>query len=194
MDAERYGKLADGELLRLFRAGDGAVMDFLLEKYKPMVRRLTRARYLAGGEEDDLLQEGMIGLFKAVMGYDEARCAAFSTFAYLCVVRQLETAITASNRKKNDPLNHSEPLPEENDASGAASLTLSPEHLVIERETADEMLEKIRVSLSKMEKEVLRYYLAGLEYTEIAARMGRPPKSIDNALQRIRKKTRAALP
>ncbi|MBQ6545368.1 MAG: RNA polymerase subunit sigma-70, partial [Lachnospiraceae bacterium] len=65
MDAERYGKLADGELLRLFRAGDGAVMDFLLEKYKPMVRRLTRARYLAGGEEDDLLQEGMIGLFKA---------------------------------------------------------------------------------------------------------------------------------
>ena len=100
-----YEKKTDEELIMDFRGGDTAIMDYLLEKYKPMVKKKAKAMYLLGGDSDDLIQEGMIGLFKAVRDYDSAQEASFGTFAHICVTRQLYSAIRASRRKKHLPLN-----------------------------------------------------------------------------------------
>ena len=100
-----YEKKTDEELIMDFRGGDTAIMDYLLEKYKPMVKKKAKAMYLLGGDSDDLIQEGMIGLFKAVRDYDSAQEASFGTFAQICVTRQLYSAIRASRRKKHLPLN-----------------------------------------------------------------------------------------
>jgi len=185
-----YDGLRDEELILRYRQGEEAVLDFLLDKYKNMVRTRARARFLAGGETDDLIQEGMIGLFKAVRDYEPGRGSSFRTFAQLCVERQLLTAVQHSNRKKHSPLNSSVSLDtgenSENWVSGRAED--NPEDLVISRENAKSFAEMINGSLSRLEMQVLELYLEGNTYGEIAEKLGRTTKSVDNALRRIRSK------
>ena len=185
-----YKKLTDEELIRRLRMGETGIIDYLMEKYKNLVRKEANAMYLLGGETDDLIQEGMIGLFQAVRDYQPDKNTLFSTFANLCVVRQLCKAIEVSGRKKHKPLNayvslsgDDSPLLEAFDFSQQ-----NPETIVIDRENTEQMRNKIRECLSEFENEVLDLYLEGKTYTQIAVLMEKTPKSIDNALQRIRGK------
>lgn len=186
-----YSGLTNEELVALFHAGNQDAEDFLLEKYKPYVRAMSRARYLIGGDTDDLIQEGMIGLYKAIRDYDDHREASFHTFAATCIARQQITAIEASNRMKNRPLNMSVSLTDEEWESTLFMLREdSPEAIVVGRESADETMNKVNEALSPMERKVLSYYLNDMDYRQIAQKMGKTPKSIDNSLQRIRSKVR----
>ncbi len=194
-------KEAELQKIRQAQAGNGEAMAYLLERYKSLVRALTRPLFLMDGDQDDLVQEGMIGLFKAVQSYDASRGSSFETFANLCISRQLYSAVKASNRQKNIPLNSYISIYEADGAAGEAESERAnvlgtamadwqknPEEIVIGKETAG-VLEKLLFSrLSKMETQVLKYFLKGLTYKEIAARLGKSPKTIDNALQRIKAK------
>ena len=184
-----YDTCSDEELIQRLRRGEKAIMDYILEKYKPLFRKCANAMYLIGGETEDLIQEGMIGLFKAIRDYRDDRDNSFSSFAYICVNRQLYTAIEASNRKKHQPLNSYVSLSEQ-DSESWLGVTRSPEQLVIEQELWDALWKQLNECLSKMEKQVLSHYLEGDSYLQIAEKMGKSPKSIDNALGRIRQKIR----
>lgn len=184
---------SDEELIRLLRGGHSEVTDYLMEKYKNLVRSKANALFLIGGEQDDLIQEGMIGLFKAIRDYDESKDASFRHFAEICINRQLYTAIEASNRKKNAPLNTYVSI----DASdGTKPLEeifrsfreLSPEELVIRAEDFENIRRTAEEKLSKLEKKVLSLYLAGMSYQKIGETLGKSTKSIDNALHRVRQK------
>ena len=192
-----YDNRSDESLLESYRRGDQGVSDYLMEKYKGLVKRKARAFYLIGGETDDLIQEGMIGLFKAVRDYQPDRDTSFVTFARLCIERQIYSAIQNSNRQKNIPLNSYIPLTQEKDTDiMLASLDIhaqSPESIIISKENARFLYEMIKTRLSRMEVEVLERYLRGAGYAEIGQQMGKPAKSIDNAIQRIRKKIREYL-
>lgn len=185
------------------QGGDNEAMTYLMEKYKSMVRVLSRPLFLMDGDQDDLLQEGMIGLFQAIRAYQPDRDAGFETFANLCISRQLYSAIKRSNRQKNIPLNSYisidavEGVDEQKEAEAISFLNRSladwqknPEEIVIGEENAKNIKTELFGRLSKMEKEVLHLFLQGLTYQEIAARLGKPPKAIDNALQRIKGKLR----
>lgn len=169
-------------------------MDLLLNRYKSVVRAQSRMRFLIGGDEEDLIQEGMIGLYKAVRDYDESRGASFKTFASLCISRQMAKAIETSGRDKNRPLNSSVSLTDEEWENQMKDETNSPESIVLNQESGEELLKKIKKSLSSMEQRVLDLYLTGADYREIAKTIHKSPKSIDNTLQRIRKKTIKNLP
>ncbi len=190
-----YQLATDDELIACIRVGDEAAMGTLLKKYNPMVKREARTMFLVGGDTEDLIQEGMIGLFGAISDYDPKKGASFSTFARLCVERRIIKAIAASKSQKNIPLNNALSIDSTEDEEGISlyeklesELISDPEELVIAREATSELIADIREKLSKMENTVLDYYLDGLNYTEIAAIMGKQPKAIDNAIQRIRKK------
>lgn len=186
-----YGQCSDEELIFRLRSGENEISDYLMEKYKEFVRKKARAMYLIGGETDDLIQEGMIGLFKAVQNYQPGKEASFRTFAGLCIDRQLYNAIQNSNRKKHLPLNSYVSLSEEGEAGDLeGQWTEDPEAVVIDRERTEALKQEIRRSLSPMENKVLKYYLQGYGYVKIAELLGKEPKSIDNALQRIRGKIR----
>ena len=175
----------DEEIVRLVSRGDGRAMDFLLNKYKQMVKIKARAYFIIGADQEDLIQEGMIGLYQAVRDYDPGKNAAFSTFADLCVTRRILTAIKLANRGKHSPLNNY--ISTDNnfdDLSGNAS----PEDILISREGKIQLELTLKEELSKLEYEVLSSYLIGKPYAEIARELGRDGKAIDNALQRIRKK------
>lgn len=192
--------MSENDIINLAQNKEDSAMEYLLEKYKPLVRQKTRKLFLIDGDKDDLIQEGMIGLFKAVRDYQAGKDAAFRTFADLCISRQLYSAIKKSNRLKNQPLNSYISIysDEFNDAdelvgdrtvisSGSDNIT-NPEAIVIDRESAVDMQNQMFDKLSKMEREVLKRYLDGMTYQEIAADMKKSPKSIDNALQRIKGK------
>ncbi|HIV17425.1 MAG TPA: sigma-70 family RNA polymerase sigma factor [Candidatus Alectryocaccobium stercorigallinarum] len=183
-------KYTDNELIEMFRAGDAAVGDHLVEKYKGLVKKKARLYYLEGGDHEDLLQEGMLGLFKAMSEYDPKKEASFLTFAGLCINRQMLSAIEAAGRKKHRALNESVPLEEVGDSASenGISAALDPEAIFMEQETEQELIKRIKENLSPMEYGVLELYLDGLDYRQIAAEMGKSEKSIDNALQRIRGK------
>ncbi|MBQ6844746.1 MAG: sigma-70 family RNA polymerase sigma factor [Agathobacter sp.] len=191
-----YKDLSDEELIERLRAGDGDIVDYIMEKYKPLVRKKTNAMYLIGGENEDLIQEGMIGLFKAVRDYNPEKSAAFFAFAELCITRQLYSALEASNRKKHSPLNNYISFSNQEDTDGMdleqiiSSQNISPEQMLIEKERKQEFFAGLEEKLSKMEKKVLYLYLEGNSYTQIAETMGKTPKSIDNTLQRIRGKVK----
>ena len=193
MAQEAYGSLSDEALIEAVRGGDTGAVGFLMEKYKPLVRKLCYRRYLEGGDMDDLIQEGMIGLYEAIRGYDGAndRGASFFTFASLCINRQLTNAIEAARRMKMRILNESVSL---SDESLAGILSegeeTSPETLVLEEEGRREILSRVAQTLSTTEQVVLRYYLKGYTTKEIARLTDRSPKSVDNAVQRIRRKLR----
>lgn len=200
----RYEEYSDEELILLLRDGDARVMDFIMEKYKGLVRNKAKSMYLLGADNEDLIQEGMIGLFKAVQNYDAGRDASFYTFADLCVSRQMYTAVQASNRQKHAPLNRYISLSGRSGGNGDAEdkaphfeapdlLEKNPEELMIDRENVERLEKTIEKELSGFEKQVLDLYLTGMSYIQIARVLGRDEKSTDNALQRIKTKLRRAL-
>lgn len=193
---KQYDGIKDEELISRFKNGESEILDYLMEKYKNMVRKKARTMFLIGGENDDLIQEGMIGLFKAVRDYQPDRDAAFQTFASICVDRQIYNAIQSSNRQKHQPLNSYISLNEqdgENEEHLGDNWGENPESIIIDQENVQDLEQEITATLSPMENQVLEYYLAGNGYGEIAQIMGKTPKSIDNALQRIRIKIREQL-
>lgn len=177
---------SDEELLLRLRAGEEQIEEYLLEKYKPCVKSKSRVLFLVGGDREDLIQEGMIGLFKAMRDYDPEKNVPFAAFADICVDRQLKTAITKAGRLKNAPLNAYISLSEENGKLMDSGI----EEIVIERASFRENYQLLQKNLSPMEKEVLEHYLEGRDYTEIAEILGKTDKSIDNALQRIKAKVK----
>ena len=189
---------SDEELIVRYRDGDTDAMDFIFERYKYLVRKKAKAMFLAGGDNDDLIQEGMIGLYKAIRDYNTDREASFATFASMCINRQMITAVAASNRKKNMPLNTyvSYDMPAGGDEDSDMRLVdilqsqteLNPEKLLIDKEHNWDLKSRLKEVLSNFEQQVLTYYLEGMDYTAIAKKMQKPPKSVDNALQRIRSK------
>lgn len=196
-----FSNLPEDDIIIMAQSGNDAAMTFLMEKYKSLVRRKTRPLFLTGGDKDDLVQEGMIGLYKAICGYIPEKEASFKTFAELCISRYIYSAIKISNRMKNQPLNTYisiyAPAFSVNDNSDESDFMIdqelenagnNPEDIVIGRENAVFVQEKLFKNLSKMEKQVLKRYLDGMTYQEIAADMDKTPKSIDNALQRIKMK------
>ena len=189
-----YKNYTDEELIAMLRAGNADIADYIMEKYKPLVRKKTNAMYLIGGETEDLIQEGMIGLFKAVRDFDPAKEVAFFAFAEICISRQLYSALEASNRKKHIPLNTYISFSNQEDQDGVnleqivTEQTLSPEQMMIERERKQEFFKKLDDKLSPMERKVLYLYLEGSSYIKIAEDLEKTPKSIDNTLQRIRGK------
>ena len=192
-----YSQFTDEELLVRLRDGEEAIMDYLIGKYKGLVRKRTKSLYLLGADYDDLLQEGMIGLYKAIRDYKQEKLSSFRAFAELCITRQIITAIKTATRQKHIPLNSyislNKPLyDEESDRTlldvimeGKAS---NPEEIIINREDLVTIHEKINDVLSGLEQDVLIAYLDGKSYQEIADALGRHVKSIDNALQRVKHK------
>lgn len=186
-----YDDCPDEELIFRLRNGEKEIEDFLLDKYKDLVRKKARARFLIGGDTDDLIQEGMIGLFKAIRDFRDDREASFRTFAGLCIDRQMANAIEGSNRQKHQMLNTAVSLTEEQEENGKdLGWAVSPEELLIDRENMEAMMEEIARSLSAMENKVLNLYLEGNSYASIAEKLGKNPKSVENALRRIRTKIR----
>ena len=196
-----YADYSDEELIGLLREGRRDITDYIMEKYKGMVKAKARSMFLLGGDSDDLIQEGMIGLFKAVRDYDSGRDVSFSTFAELCVSRQMYTAVQASTRKKHMPLNTYISLygaqgeAEEAELMNAipADSEKSPEELFIDRENVEVLERTIEKELSAFEKQVLDLYITGMRTAQIARVLGRDAKSTDNALSRIRSKLRKAI-
>lgn len=194
---DKYADLTDEQLIESLRDGDKKIMDYILNKYKPLVLGKANAMYLIGGDTDDLIQEGMIGLFKAIRDYRDDREASFFHFAELCINRQIYSAVEASNRKKHAPLNTYVSFYSQNGEEGKPlSETLptdemdNPEQMIIDQENMQLFWENVKSRLSTMECEVLDEYLSGLNYRQIAEKMGKSPKAIDNALSRIKSKIR----
>ena len=186
-----YTPFTDEELIEMLRQGNEDVMDYLIDKYKSMVRKKARVLYLVGGDQDDLIQEGMIGLFKAVRDYRKEKDASFHTFAQLCVDRQLYHAIQSSNRQKHQPLNSYVSINSEEWEEEVYSIfQQSPENIVIAQEKEEKGERKRKKKISNLENQVLKMYLDGDSYLQIAEKLGKSPKSIDNALQRIRGKVK----
>lgn len=194
-----YERMTDEELISRLRGGDQGVMDFIMVKYKSMVRKKARAMYLLGGENEDLIQEGMIGLIKAVRDFKEEQGASFQSFAELCVSRQMYSAIEASKRKKHFPLNSYISLYEESEVQkNGRKMPLidtiepeqetNPEALYFGKEYTEAFVEQLKEKLSPMENRVLSLHLQGTDYRQIEELLGKSPKSIDNALQRIKGK------
>ena len=186
--------LPDEELCSLARAGDRRAEEILVARYNRLVRSCARPYFLAGGDSEDLTQEGMVGLIKAVREYDPAREAAFRTFAETCIRNRLYSVLRDAVRDKHLPLNQSVPLDtpyfdSNSYTSGTNHLAqLNPEEFLIDREHTAALLAGVRKQLSEFEAKILGYYLDGLSCREIAGTVGKPVKSVDNAVQRIRRK------
>ena len=195
----------DEEIIENAREGEPAGTDELFMRYKDVVRSIASTMYLIGGETEDLIQEGMIGLFKAVQEYDPGRDASFGTFARLCISRQIYSAVKASGRKKHIPLNTYVSLYERTgseDNGGRAvemgdvlmaSDRVNPEQVILSREKSEELEQAIEKELSPMEKNVLELFVTGMSYSDIADVLGKNEKAMDNAIQRIRGKLRKYL-
>lgn len=179
----RFETLTDEEIVKLSRDGDLMAEEYMLKKYAPMVRSEIRLLYLAGADSDDLMQEGMIGLIKAIREYDSKAGALFKTFATICVRNQVKTSITAASRKKHSMLNNAISLEGQTEY---ASDNL--EDAILEEESKKEMYDIIDKVLSNYEKKVVELYLTGLSYADMANELDKPVKSINNALIRIKKK------
>ncbi len=203
---EEYQQYSDEELMMHLRDGEDGIIDFIMNKYKNLVRSKAKSMYILGADGDDLIQEGMIGLFKAIRDFDSGRDASFFTFADLCISRQMYTAVQASRRQKHIPLNTYISLNAatgRNDGRNEEDMSLgnilalksdqSPEEMVIDKENVEQLEKTIEKELSSLEKQVLDLYLTGMSYTQIAKVLGRDEKSTDNALQRIKNKLRKAL-
>ncbi len=199
MGTEKYSELSDVELIVRLREGQTDITDYIMEKYKDLVKIKARSMYILGADNDDLIQEGMIGLFKAIRDYDTGRDASFYTFAELCISRQIYTAVQASRRQKHIPLNNYISLykntsdnTDEDEKYLIDSLSsdggMSPEEMIIDRENVDILEQQIEESLSQFEKQVLDLYITGMSYVQIARVLGKDEKSTDNAIQRLKLK------
>ena len=195
--AESLASFTDEKLAALAQGGDDRAFDYLLDKYRVLVRKKSSSYYIIGADRDDIIQEGMIGLFKAVRDFDPGREALFKTFADICVSRQMLTAVKNALRQKHAPLNFyvslNKPIAESDGESELADVfggneTANPEDIVINREKADCLEVKVNEALSRFELRVLSLYLQGNSYLSIGKAIGKDSKSVDNAIQRIRKK------
>ncbi len=193
----KYASVSDEELVASAKTGDALASDELYHRYKNVVRGKARPYFLVGADREDLLQEGMIGFFKAVRDYDSTKNASFRPFAEICILRQILTAIKHATRLKHTPLNSYESLFDpvyENDSDKqlmdviGASTALDPEELYIKQEFSRSFESAVNSELTPFERSVLDRFLDGMSYVEIAEDLGRMPKAVDNALQRIRKK------
>lgn len=199
---KEFSNFTDEELIIRYRDGDKQIMDYLMDKYKHVVRSKASRMFILGADKDDLIQEGMIGLFKAVRDYDSGRDASFLTFAELCVSRQMYTAIQAAKRKKHLPLNsyislykNSEDEILEGQLIGAIRdfSEQNPEEILIDRENVEALQTIIDQELSTFERQVLELSMTGMGYIDIARLLGKDPKSTDNALNRVKTKIRKAI-
>lgn len=190
----KYDEMTDEQLIALFRSGEKDIIDYIMDKYKFLVKKKAKAMFLLGGENDDLIQEGMIGLFKAVQDYDEALETSFYSFADLCISRQMYTAIEASKRQKHIPLNSYVSLYDEGEdqplIESIESLNdRNPEEMFLDKEYLQMIKIELEQNLSDLENRVLYLHLQGIDYQTIAKLLDKSSKSIDNALQRIKNKT-----
>ncbi|QUH27595.1 RNA polymerase sporulation sigma factor SigH [Vallitalea guaymasensis] len=200
---DSYVTYSDEQLVELVRDGDNEALDYLMNKYKILVEKKAKSYFLIGASRDDIIQEGMIGLFKAIRDFKEEKTASFYSFADLCVTRQIISAVKASTRQKHLPLNsyislNKPSYEEENDKTTLidkmpSRKIINPEDLLIGQENLSIIEHELNERLSKLEKEVLQSYIYGKSYVEIAGNLKRPVKSIDNALQRIKKKVELIL-
>ena len=198
MDRRDYDTMQDEEIVAIAqREGDGEALEYLLNKYKNFVRTKARSYFLIGADHEDIVQEGMIGLYKAIRDYRIDRSASFHAFAELCVTRQIITAIKTATRQKHIPLNSyvslNRPIYEEDPDRTLLDVITeevpsNPESMLIDREDLSLIEGRIGEMLSDLEKEVLIRYIEGKSYQEISEEMDRHVKSIDNALQRIKRK------
>ena len=194
---------SDETLIDRLRDGESSIMDYIMDKYKPLVKSKAKSMYILGADTEDLIQEGMIGLFKAVRDYDCGRDASFYTFAELCISRQMYTAVQASQRKKHWPLNsyvslNSENKEQEGENSGLMDILSTgqggnPEELFLDKERMEYLEGQIEKELSVFERQVLDLYLTGMTYSQIAKVLRRDDKSTDNALQRVKSKIKKIL-
>ena len=193
----RFEDMADEQVVRLAQDADGAALEYLLNKYKNFVRTKARSYFLIGADHEDIVQEGMIGLYKSIRDYKEEKLSSFRAFAELCITRQIITAIKTATRQKHIPLNSyislNKPIYEEDSDRTLLDVITeegmsNPEDMLIDREDLSFIEGRIGQMLSGLEKEVLVRYMEGKSYVEIADEMGRHVKSIDNALQRIKRK------
>ncbi len=192
-----FEQLEDEEVVELVHAGESDALDYLINKYKNFVRAKARSYFLIGADREDIVQEGMIGLYKAIRDFKEDKLTSFKAFAELCITRQIITAIKTATRQKHIPLNSYVSLDkpiydEESDRtlmdviSGAK--VMDPEELIINQEKFDDIEVKMAELLSDLERKVLALYLDGRSYQEISEDLNRHVKSIDNALQRVKRK------
>lgn len=196
---DKYSNLKDEEIISQIKSGDKDALSYLLEKYKNLVNIKVSKYFMIGAEKEDILQEGMIGLFKAIQSFNEEKQNSFKSFANICIERQLITAIKSSNRQKHMPLNTYLSLNTaayDNNEEDSVELidtfnsktAEDPLETIMKKEYYSEVEEAINKNLSKFEKQVLDRYLKGESYVTIAKRLDSPVKSVDNAIQRIRKK------
>ena len=192
-----YHERPDEDLVSAAKSGDNLAMEFLLNKYKNFVRIKAKSYFLIGADREDIIQEGMIGLYKAVRDFKADKLSSFRAFAELCITRQIITAIKTATRQKHIPLNQyislNKPIYDEDSERTlldvmASQKTSDPEELVINQEVSEDIKERIQENLSDLESQVLLSYLEGKSYQEMARDLNRHVKSIDNALQRVKRK------
>lgn len=198
-----FEQVTDEELIVRLRDGEEQITDYIMEKYKYLVRSKAGSMYILGADRDDLIQEGMIGLFKAIRDYDSGRDASFFTFAELCISRQMYSAVQAAGRMKHIPLNsyislYGSSVENGEDERGnvianLADQGLNPEDAVIDKENVEQLEKCMEQELSSFEKQVLDLHITGMSYSQIAKVLGKDEKSTDNALQRVRTKIKKML-
>lgn len=199
-EKKNYKEYSDELLVDMARHGDEKAEDFLLKKYKDFVRSKARAYFLVGGDSDDLIQEGMIGLYNAIGHYDESMASSFMTYAAICINNKLISAVSADGRQKNAPLNgyvsiYSSITDETGEEASLSDVlpdteNINPEAIILNEEQEKLTINRLFGKLSALEKEILSYYMEGMSYSEIAKIIGKTEKSVDNAIQRIRLKMR----
>ena len=192
---ENYSSLSDNELLSMTETGDKVAEEQLALRYTRLVKICSRPFFLVGGDGEDLIQEGMLGLLSAIREFDLSMNTSFKTYAEICVKRRIYSAIKSASRKKHEPLNDmvsfDDVLSDESNSSAVSygdAYRRIPEEQVLARESVDEIIQTYSRCLSKFEVEILHLYLSGLSYSEIAEVCGKTEKSVDNAVQRIRRK------
>lgn len=196
-NALEYENLTDEQIVEAVRNGDSIALEYLINKYRNFVRAKARSYFLIGADREDIVQEGMIGLYKAIRDYREDKLSSFKAFAELCITRQIITAIKTATRQKHIPLNHyvslDKPIYDEDSDRTLLDVICGtrvsdPEELIINQEEFAGLEDKMSEILSDLERKVLMLYLDGRSYQEIAVGLKRHVKSIDNALQRVKRK------
>ena len=202
MQKNNYNILTDEEMVKMAQEGSVTAEEYLIKKYKDLVKKKSSTYFIMGGDKEDVIQEGMIGIFKAIRGFDEEKEASFKTFAEICINRQIISAIRNSNLQKHQILNESISLSSDNDPEGEqktleerlpSNKSDDPETLMLMKEIGQYLKEESHEIFSSLEQKVWDRMLQGKTYQEIAAELDKTPKAIDNAMQRIKKKIYAYL-